>query len=56
MLRLLRLALACCLMANLAAADAPTDKKEPVAKKGFGLPERKGKDAHHLELLKVGWY
>jgi len=43
-------------MANLAAADAPTDKKEPVAKKGFGLPERKGKDAHHLELLKVGWY
>lgn len=27
-----------------------------VAKKGFGLPERKGKDAHHLELLNVGWY
>jgi hypothetical protein len=56
MLRLLRLALACCLAATIGAADAPADKKEPVAKKGFGLPERKGKDARHLELLKVGWY
>ena len=34
----------------LGAAEAP------VAKKGFGLPERKGKDARHLALLKVGWY
>ena len=40
----------------LVAAEAPAEKTETVAKKGFGLPERKGMDAHHLELLKVGWY
>jgi len=40
----------------LIATETPTDKTELVAKKGFGLPERKGMDAHHLELLKVGWY
>jgi len=38
------------------AEPAAADKAEPSAKKGFGLPERKGMDAHHLELLKVGWY
>jgi hypothetical protein len=38
------------------AADPAADKAPAVAKKGFGLPERKGMDAHHLELLKVGWY
>jgi len=43
-------------LTSLGAADTPTDKKETVSKKGFGLPERKGKDARHLELLKVGWY
>ena len=56
MIRLLTFALATCLIATLGAADNPADKKEPVAKKGFGLPERKGKDARHLELLQVGWY
>lgn len=35
-------------LGSLAAAE--------VAKKGVGLPERKGKDAGHLELLEVGWY
>lgn len=39
-----------------AAEPAMADKADSVAKKGFGLPERKGLDAHHLELLKVGWY
>jgi hypothetical protein len=47
---------ACCLVALLGAADQPAAKAEPIARKGFGLPERKGMDAHHLELLKVGWY
>lgn len=45
-----------CGVGSLVAAEAPAEKAEPVAKKGFGLPERKGMDAHHLELLKVGWY
>jgi hypothetical protein len=47
---------ACCLVALLGAADQPAAKAEPIAKKGFGLPERKGMDAHHLELLTVGWF
>jgi hypothetical protein len=47
---------ACCLVTLLGAAEQPTAKSEPIAKKGFGLPERKGMDATHLELLKVGWY
>lgn len=47
---------ACCLVTLLGAADQPAAKAEPIAKKGFGLPERKGMDAHHLDLLKVGWY
>jgi hypothetical protein len=45
-----------CFTSLLGAADQPAAKAEPIAKKGFGLPERKGMDAHHLELLKVGWY
>ena len=45
-----------CGVGSLVAAEAPAEKADPVAKKGFGLPERKGMDAHHLELLKVGWY
>ncbi|MCX6919405.1 MAG: glycosyl hydrolase [Verrucomicrobia bacterium] len=48
--------LTCCLTAMLGAADTSADKAERITKKGFGLPERKGMDAHHLELLKVGWY
>ncbi len=43
-------------LTSLFAAEGPAEKSELVAKKGFGLPERKGMDAHHLELLKVGWY
>jgi hypothetical protein len=43
-------------LTSLGAAEPPTTKTELYAKKGFGLPERKGMDAHHLELLKVGWY
>lgn len=54
--RLLFTLFACCLVTLLGAADQPAAKAEPIAKKGFGLPERKGMDATHLELLKVGWY
>lgn len=56
MLRFVCLALAGCLGGLLAAAETPDTKPGPTPKKGFGLPERKGKDARHLELLKVGWY
>ena len=45
-----------CFTSLLSAADQPAAKAEPIAKKGFGLPERKGMDAHHLELLTVGWF
>ena len=45
-----------CFTSLLGAADQPAAKAEPIAKKGFGLPERKGMDAHHLELLTVGWF
>lgn len=45
-----------CFTSLLGAADQPATTAEPIAKKGFGLPERKGMDAQHLELLKVGWY
>ncbi len=57
-MRRLTLALFLALAALAPGADknAEGPAKEPVAKKGFGLAERKGKDAHHLELLKVGWY
>lgn len=56
MLRLLTIALSCCLTASITAADTPAEKKDPVGKKGVGLPERKGKDEQHLALLKVSWY
>ncbi len=45
-----------CGVGSLIAVEAPTAKAEPIPKKGFGLPERKGMDATHLDLLKVGWY
>ncbi len=56
MLRFLCLILAGCLSGVLAAAETSATKPGPTPKKGFGLPERKGKDARHLELLKAGWY
>ncbi|MEY3391428.1 MAG: Yellowstone lake phycodnavirus 3 [Verrucomicrobiota bacterium] len=40
----------------LGTAGAAAENRDPVAKKGVGLPERKGKDAGHLRLLKVSWY
>lgn len=53
MLRLILIALAC---TSFGAAEAPPEKIASVGKKGVGLPERKGKDEHHLELLKVAWF
>ena len=45
------------LMASGVLADEESQSgKANVSKKGFGLAERKGMDAHNLELLKVGWY
>jgi hypothetical protein len=44
------------LLAPLPAAEETPPNKPAVRKKGFGLPERKGMDAHHLDLLKVGWF
>jgi len=41
---------------GVSAVDTPAEKPTTVAKKGFGLAEHKDMDAHHLELLKVGWY
>jgi hypothetical protein len=55
MLRLLTLVIVGCLGGLLTAAETSDRQQEP-AKKGVGLPERKGKTARHLELLKVGWY
>jgi hypothetical protein len=56
MLRLLSFALISCLGGLLTAAETSDRQQEAPAKKGVGLPERKGKAARHLELLKVGWY
>lgn len=39
-----------------ARADAAAAARAPSAKKGFGLPERKGFGAGHLAALQVGWY
>lgn len=56
MLRLLTLVIVGCLGGLLTAAETSNGQQEAPAKKGVGLPERKGKAARHLELLKVGWY
>ena len=56
MLRLLSLVIVSCLGGLLTAAETSDRQQEVPAKKGVGLPERKGKTARHLELLKVGWY
>ena len=50
----LSLALLLCVAAG--AADEPANEKAAVRKKGYGLPERHGQDAHQLDLLKVGWF
>jgi hypothetical protein len=56
MLRLLSLAIVSCLGGLLAAAETTGGPQPADIKKGVGLAERKGKDARHLGLLKVGWY
>lgn len=58
MLRLPSLALLLlCIWPHASKATEPAaDKSVTATKKGFGLPERKGMDATHLALLKVGWY
>ena len=56
MRRFLLLSLLGWLAISLPAAETSADKSESVAKKGFGLAERKGMDAHALELLQVGWF
>jgi hypothetical protein len=56
MLRLLSLVIVSCLGGLLTAAEISSRQQDAPAKKGVGLPERKGKGARHLELLKVGWY
>ncbi len=57
-MRFLRPALVVVFLALAACwpTDALAEKPDQSAKKGVGLPERKGKTARHLELLKVGWY